>query len=48
MVKSELFLLLPVYEEVKGQPDYILRIGILPDAKLKEYIEKINDVVNFF
>lgn len=48
MARSELFLLLPVYEEIEGQPDYILRVGIVSVEKLNEYIDQIVGSREFF
>lgn len=47
MASSELFLLLPVYEEVEGQPDYILRIDVADVAELNKYIEEIYIIEDF-
>lgn len=47
MARSELFLLLPVFEETDKQPDYISRIGIIDIKELNEYIDKILESKEF-
>ncbi len=48
MARSELFLLLPVYGECVWQPDYIKRMDLMSEAKIRTFMERIDDIVNFF
>ena len=47
MEHSELFLLLPRYEEVVGQPDYIIAKNIMTKGEILKVIERIDEVCSF-
>lgn len=47
MEHSELFLLLPRYEEVEGQPEYIRRKGVMTEKEILTVIEDINEICKF-
>lgn len=47
MGHSELFLLLPKYEEVEGQPDYIRTKGVMTEDEILKVIENINEICRF-
>lgn len=44
MGHSELFLLLPRYKEVTGQPGYISSIDIMPEAEIKRVIKTLDEI----
>ena len=46
MVHSELFLLLPKYEETLEQPDYINPQSIMSERELLLVIENIDEICN--
>ena len=47
MEHSELFLLLPRYEEAEGQPDYIRLKSVMTVAEILEVIESIDEICRF-
>lgn len=47
MKHSELFLLLPRYEEAEGQPDYIRLKSVMTVAEILEVIESIDGICRF-
>ena len=47
MEHSELFLLLPRYEEAEGQPDYIRLKSVMTVAEVLEVIESIDGICRF-
>ena len=47
MEHSELFLLLPKYKEVKGQPNYINEKDIMSESEILEFIEGIDKICRF-
>lgn len=47
MEHSELFLLLPRYEEVEGQPEYIRTKGVMTENEILKVIENINEICRF-
>lgn len=47
MEHSELFLLLPKYEEVEGQPGYIRTKGVMTEDEILKVIENINEICRF-
>lgn len=47
MEHSELFLLLPRYEEVEGQPDYIRPKKVMTETEILEVIENIDEICGF-
>ena len=47
MEHSELFLLLPRYEEAEGQPDYIRLKSVMTVAEILEVIESIDGICRF-
>lgn len=47
MEHSELFLLLPKYKEVKGQPNYINEKDIMSESEVLEFIEGIDKICRF-
>lgn len=48
MEHAELFLLLPVYEEVADLPAYVKRVGILKENEYAEVISKLQHMSSFF
>ena len=44
MEHSELFLLLPKYEEVVGQPDYIKSKNIMTEDEILKVIKNIDEI----
>ena len=47
MEHSELFLLLPRYEEAEGQPEYIRPIGIMTEDEILAVIENIDNIYRY-
>lgn len=47
MEHSELFLLLPVYEDILGQPYYIKRTSVMTEDEILKIIENIDGICNF-
>lgn len=47
MEHSELFLLLPRYEEVGGQPEYIRIKGVMTEDEILKVIEDINEICKY-
>lgn len=47
MEHSELFLLLPRYEEVEGQPEYIKSKGVMSENEILKVIENVYEICKF-
>ena len=48
MDDTELFILFPRYEDCNKEQVYLREVGILPDEEIREYIDKVRKIKDFF